>query len=116
MLRDFAVLARTSETATSSTQPPRRLPLPKLIVWLDELQRFIDGPYLTPGSTPIMARAVSHLLDAPAPVVVLGAMWSEHVGQLRAAEPDPHAPGQRPRYPPGRRRHPERRGRSVSRR
>ena len=68
-------------------------------MWLDELQRFLDGPYLTPGSTPITATAVRHLLDAPTPVVVLGAMWSEHASQLRATEPDPHTPGQRPRYP-----------------
>jgi hypothetical protein len=24
-------------------------PLPRLLVWLDELQRFLDGPNLTPG-------------------------------------------------------------------
>src|SRR6185437_15531130 len=36
--------------------------LPRLIVWLDELQHFLDGPYLISGSTAITAKAVGHLL------------------------------------------------------
>ena len=100
VLPDFAVLAPDlGDGDLVNSIAAAAFPLPKLIVWLDELQRFLDGPYLTPGSTPITARAVRHLLDAPTPVVVLGAMWPEHVTQLRATEPDPHTPGQRPRYP-----------------
>ncbi len=64
--------------------------LPKLIVWLDELQRFLAGPYLTPpGSTAITAAAIRRLVDAPTPVVIVGALWPEHAAELRATEPDP---------------------------
>ena len=100
VLPDFAVLAPDLGNGNLvNSIAEATFPLPKLIVWLDELQRFLDGPYLTPGSTPITAAAVRHLLDAPTPVVVLGAMWPEHATQLRATEPDPHTSGQRPRYP-----------------
>ena len=100
VLPDFAVLAPDlGDGNLVNSIAEATFPLPKLIVWLDELQRFLDGPYLTPGSIPITATAVRHLLDAPTPVVVLGAMWLEHAAQLRATEPDPHTPGQRPRYP-----------------
>jgi hypothetical protein len=100
VLPDFAVLAPDlGHGDLVNAIAAATLPLPKLIVWLDELQRFLDGPYLTPGSTPITATAVRHLLDAPTPVVVLGAAWPEHAAQLRATEPDPHTGGQRPRYP-----------------
>ena len=61
---------------------------PKLIVWLDELQRFLDGPFLAPGSTRITANAVWRLLGAPTPVVVLGAMWREHARELTKLDPD----------------------------
>jgi len=98
-LPDFAVLApNLGDGDLVNSIAEATFPL-KLIVWLDELQRFLDGPYLTPGSTPIKADAVRHLLDAPTPVVVLGATWREHATQLSATEPDrPGLPGQ-PRYP-----------------
>ena len=100
VLPDFAVLAPDlGDGSLVNSIAGATFPLPKLIVWLDELQRFLDGPYLTPGSTPITATAVRHLLDAPTPVVVLGTMWLEHATQLRATEPDPHTSGQRLRYP-----------------
>jgi len=100
VLSDFAVLAPDlGDGGLVNSIAGATFSLPKLIVWLDELQRFLDGPYLTPGSTPITATAVRHLLDAPTPVVVLGAMWPEHATQLRATEPDPHTSGQRLRYP-----------------
>ena len=70
-------------------------------MWLDELQRFLDGPYLlTSDSEPITAAAVRHLLDAPTPV-----SCSEPCGP---STPGSYAPqnltlarlsGQRPRYP-----------------
>lgn len=77
--------------------------LPRLIVWLDELQRFLDGPYLTSGSTPITATTVRHLLDATTPVIIVGTLWPEYVTRLRATEPDQQQPTQhdrqQPRYP-----------------
>ncbi len=100
ILPDFAVLAPDlGDGDLVNSIAEATFPLPKLIVWLDELQRYLDGPYLTPGSTPITATAVRHLLGAPTPVVVLGAMWPKHATQLRATEPDPHTGGQRLRYP-----------------
>jgi hypothetical protein len=99
-LPDFAVLAPDlGDGDLVNSIAAATFPLPKLIVWLDELQRFLDGPYLTPGSIPIIATTVRHLLDAPTPVVVLGTMWLEHAARLRATEPDPHTPRQRSRYP-----------------
>ncbi|PPK70163.1 hypothetical protein V5P93_000959 [Actinokineospora auranticolor] len=61
-------------------------PSAKLVVWLDELQRFLDGPYLTPGSTPITPAAIRRLLDAPTPVVILAAAWPNYLDELRAKE------------------------------
>ena len=100
VLPDFAVLAPdlgNGDLVNSIAEAT--FPLPKLIVWLDELQRFLDGPYLTPGSTPITDATVRHLLDTPTPVVLLGAMWPQHASQLRATEPAPHTSSQRLRYP-----------------
>jgi hypothetical protein len=100
VLRDFAVLSPDlGDGGLVNSVAAATFPLPKLIVWLDELQRFLDGPYLTPGSTPITAAALRHLLDSPTPVVVLGAMWPEHATELRATEPDPRTSEQRLRYP-----------------
>jgi hypothetical protein len=100
VLPDFAVLAPDlGDSDLVNSIAAGAWPQKGLIVWLDELQRFLDGPYRTPGSAPITAAAVRHLLDAPAPVVMLGTMWPEHARQLLATEPDPHVPGQRLRYP-----------------
>ena len=100
VLPDFAVLAPDlGDGGLVNSIAAAAFPLPKLIVWLDELQRFLDGPYLTPGSTSITDTAVRQLLDAPTPVVVLGAMWLEHATELRAREPDPHATELRAREP-----------------
>jgi len=60
--------------------------LPKLVVWLDELQRFLPGPYLTEGSTAVTPGAVRRLLDAPTPVVIVGTLWPEHSADLRGLE------------------------------
>jgi hypothetical protein len=73
--------------------------LPRLLVWLDELQRFLDGPFLTPGSTPITAATVRRLLEAPTPVVLVGTLWPEYAEQLRASDPDPAGGPPRPRHP-----------------
>jgi hypothetical protein len=84
VLPDFAVLApEPGKGDLVNLIAGATFPLPKLIVWLDELQRFLDGPYLTPGSTSITAATVRQLFDAPTPVVVLGAMWPEHAAKLR---------------------------------
>ncbi|MFI6228790.1 hypothetical protein ACIBCR_15925 [Micromonospora echinospora] len=76
-----------------------RFELPPLAVWLDELHRFLDGPYLAPGSTPITAETIRLLLDRPTPVVILGTMWPEHVQTLRAVDTELVTRQQRPRHP-----------------
>ena len=76
-------------------------PREPLIVWLDELQRFLPGPYFAidqaTGHIPLTATAIRHLLNRDTPVVVLGTLWPAYVHQLRATDPDTHVT--RPRYP-----------------
>ncbi|MFT7873114.1 MULTISPECIES: hypothetical protein [Amycolatopsis] len=78
-------------------------PREPLIVWLDELQRFLPGPYFTTdqatGHTPLTATAVRHLLDGDTPVVVLGTLWPDYAYQLRATTTDPDTQTTRRRYP-----------------
>ena len=42
-----------------------------MVVWLDELQRYLDGE---PGLTGGVVRA---LLGAPHPVVIIGTLWPD---------------------------------------
>ncbi len=46
-------------------------PTPRTVVWLDELQRYLDGEH---GLTGGVVRA---LLNAPHPVVIIGTMWPD---------------------------------------
>ena len=48
-----------------------RAPMPQTVVWLDELQRFLDGERGLTGG------AVRALLDAPEPVVIIGTLWPD---------------------------------------
>ncbi len=94
VLPDFAVLRPDlGDGDLVNSIAAATFPLPKLIVWLEELQRFLDGP------GPITAAAVRRLLDAPTPVVLLGAMWPEHANRLCATEFAPDTSQQRPLYP-----------------
>ena len=96
-LSDFAVLAPDlGDGALVNAIAQATFPLPNLIVWLDELQRFLPGPYLTDGSTPITAAAVRQLLDAPTPVIILATLWPAYASTLRAHDPDSTGS---PRYP-----------------
>ncbi len=98
-LPDYAVLAPDlGDGALVNTVADATFALPKLIVWLDELQRFLDGPYLTPGSTAISAATIRRLLDAPTPVVVVGTLWPEYATKLRALDVQPGGPAL-PWYP-----------------
>ncbi|MCG5435264.1 tetratricopeptide repeat protein, partial [Micromonospora foliorum] len=100
-LPDFAVLAPDlGDGDLVNTIAEATFDLPKLIVWLDELQRFLPGPYLSEGSTPITAATIRRLLNACTPVIVMGTLWPTYAALLRADDPDPNHPDARlPRHP-----------------
>jgi hypothetical protein len=55
-----------------------------LLIWLDELQRFVPGPFLADSDIPVRAAALRTLMDRRAPVVVVGAIWPEYLQALTA--------------------------------
>jgi uncharacterized protein DUF4062 len=63
--------------------------LPRTVVWLDELQRYLDGEHGLSGG---MVRA---LLEARHPVVLIGTLWPDRYYAYTAVPapggPDPHA-------------------------
>ena len=64
-------------------------PPPRTVVWLDELQRYLDGEH---GLTGGVVRA---LLNAPGPVVIIGTLWPDrYAAYTKVPAPgaaDPHA-------------------------
>ena len=58
--------AGPGEVAALAAAPP-----PRTVVWLDELQRYLDGEHALTGS------AVRALLNAPHPVVIIGTIWPD---------------------------------------
>ena len=64
-------------------------PSPRTVVWLDELQRYLDGEH---GLTGAVVRA---LLNAPHPAVLIGTLWPDRYTAYTTVpvpgSPDPHA-------------------------
>ena len=64
-------------------------PAPRTVVWLDELQRYLDGEH---GLTGAVVRA---LLNAPHPAVIIGTIWpDQYAAYTTVPAPggaDPHA-------------------------
>jgi hypothetical protein len=64
-------------------------PAPRTVVWLDELQHYLDGP---DGLTAAVVRA---LMNSPHPAVVIGTLWPDlYTGYTAVPAPggdDPHA-------------------------
>jgi hypothetical protein len=64
-------------------------PVPRLVVWLDELQRYLDGEHGLTGAV------VRELLNAPGPAVIIGTLWPEFYTDYTSlpapGDPDPHA-------------------------
>jgi hypothetical protein len=58
--------AGPAEVAALAQAPPRRM-----VMWLDELQRYLDGEHGLTGG------AVRALLNAPHPVVIIGTLWPD---------------------------------------
>ena len=71
--------------AALAAAPPRQT-----VVWLDELQRYLDGEH---GLTGGMVRA---LLGAPDPAVVIGTLWPDRYHAYTTV-PDPGGPDPRER-------------------
>lgn len=65
-----------------------QVPPPRMVLWLDELQRYLDGPR---GLTGGMVRA---LLNAPHAVVIIGTLWPDryaaHTVMPVVGAADPH--------------------------
>ncbi len=63
--------------------------VPRTVVWLDELQRYLDGEH---GLTGAMVRA---LLNSPHPVVIVGTLWADRYASYTTlpapSGSDPHA-------------------------
>ncbi|MBW4717321.1 tetratricopeptide repeat protein [Saccharothrix obliqua] len=82
--------------ALAETVPPG-----PVVVWLDELQRFLPGPYFVSADTaqhePVTAGALRRLLDSDTPVVVLATLWPDYLDQLRATDTVDNVT--RPRHP-----------------
>ena len=76
--------AGPAEVAALAAAPP-----PRTVVWLDELQRYLDGEH---GLTGGVVRA---LLNAPHPVVIIGTLWPDrYTAYTTVPAPggaDPHA-------------------------
>src|SRR5262249_13249644 len=64
-------------------------PAPRTVVWLDELQRYLDGEHGLTGAV------VRTLLNAPHPAVIIGTLWPDrHAAYTAVPVPggaDPHA-------------------------
>ena len=76
--------AGPAEVAALAAAPP-----PRTVVWLDELQRYLDGEH---GLTGGVVRA---LLNAPHPAVIIGTLWPDRYTAYTAVPApggaDPHA-------------------------
>ena len=76
--------AGPGQVAALAQAPPRRM-----VVWLDELQRYLDGEHGLTGAV------VRELLNAPGPAVIIGTLWPEFYTaytSLPAPDgPDPYA-------------------------
>lgn len=76
---------------------------PGLLVWLDELQRFLPGPYFASneqiGHVPVTVATIRQMLSHDTPVIIVGTLWPEYARQLRATHRDPITEVERPRYP-----------------
>ncbi len=66
-----------------------RAPSPRTVVWLDELQRYLDGEHGLTGGT------VRALLNAPHPVMIIGTLWPDRYTTYTtlpiSGGADPHA-------------------------
>ena len=73
-----------AEVAALSAAPPART-----VIWLDELQRYLDSEHGLAGST------VRALLNASGPVVIIGTLWPDRYAAYTAVPasggPDPRA-------------------------
>ncbi|MGH3693057.1 MAG: hypothetical protein ACRDRX_03490 [Pseudonocardiaceae bacterium] len=89
-LAGFVVLVPEPENATDIMNRVISAPfvLPKLVIWLDQLQRFLPGPYLPKKETAITLSALKRLTKKTK-VVVLATIQLVHAERLRSChDPD----------------------------
>jgi len=85
-LPDWSLIhpAGPEEIIALARQPPART-----VIWLDELQRYLDGANGLVGAT------IRALLNAPGPLVVIGTLWPDRYSSYTALPAvggnDPHA-------------------------
>ncbi|MEU4802998.1 hypothetical protein [Actinosynnema sp. NPDC023587] len=91
-LGDFLVLVPDLGDGAAVNALAEAGPPGPVVVWLDELQRFLSGPYFVPdgtvGQVPVSAGALRRLLDGDTPVIVLATLWPNYLDQLRATDTD----------------------------
>jgi hypothetical protein len=73
-----------AEVAALAASPPSNI-----VIWLDELQRYLDGEHGLAGGT------VRALLNAVGPVVIIGTLWPDRYNAYAAlpadGDPDPYS-------------------------
>ncbi|MFG1626806.1 hypothetical protein [Kribbella sp. NPDC049227] len=104
VLPDFALLAPDlgdGELVKTVASAPLR-ESKGLVVWLDELQRFLPGPYFVEsageGHVPITSTAIRQLLEAKTPVIIVGTLWPEFDVKLRGISGTASGEVSSPRY------------------
>lgn len=89
-LGDFRLLAPELGDGRAVNELAAAAPSSPVVVWLDELQRFLAGPYFAPDETaghrPVNAESMRLLLDGDTPVIVLATLWPDHLDQLHATD------------------------------
>ncbi|KAB1978518.1 hypothetical protein [Streptomyces triticiradicis] len=77
------VLLQPDDAALVNQLADATFRLPKLVIWLDEIQRYLVGADRT-----VTLPALRRLLDAPTPVVIVGTLWPETYARLTAMGTD----------------------------
>jgi hypothetical protein len=98
-LPDFRLLEPYGDAAVVNVLGDSTLRLPELVVWLDELQNYLEGPWLLPGSSALNPSALRRLLDSDTAVVIVATMWPDRDHELRSSETDPALGRDRPKHP-----------------
>ncbi len=94
-------LLRIGRAATVNRlgDPALEMPTPGLVLWLDELQNFVQGPYLNPRDDALDPEILRRLLNLDTPIILISTTWHERFQELRSKEKEESSHVLRPRYP-----------------